>query len=151
MSRRDGGAMLSGEFQVRVYWGHCDPAKIVYYPNYFVWIDQAGHEMLEKGGLDHLGLRKLYGVRGAVLGSVTGEFKTPAFFGDILDVFSVISKVNRSTFDIEHEVKRGNTLIAKAREVRVWAVDDGKSPAGIRAASIPDPVRAVLEGRATQY
>jgi len=143
--------MLSGEFQVRVYWGHCDPAKIVYYPNYFTWIDHAGHELLEKGGLDQLGLRKRYGLRGTVLGNVSAEFKCPARFGDIIDVFSEIGKIGRSTFEIEHQVKRGDMLLATAKELRVWVVDDEASPSGIRSAPIPDAVRAVLEGRALQY
>ncbi|MDP2621017.1 MAG: thioesterase family protein [Hyphomicrobiales bacterium] len=143
--------MLSGEFQVRVYWGHCDPAKIVYYPNYFIWVDHAGHELLEKGGLDQLGLRKRYGLRGTVLGNVHAEFKSPAFFGDIIDVFSEVGRIGRSTFEIVHDVMREDTLLAKAKELRVWVVDDENSPTGIRAAPIPDTVRAVLEGRASQY
>lgn len=143
--------MLSGEFQVRVYWGHCDPAKIVYYPNYFSWIDYAGHELLEKGGLDQLGLRRRYGLRGTVLGNVSAEFKSPAFFGDIIDVFSTIGKIGRSTFEIEHEVMRDDTLLAKAKELRVWVIDDDTTPSGIRAAPIPDTVRAVLEGRSASY
>jgi len=143
--------MLSGEFQVRVYWGHCDPAKIVYYPNYFVWVDHAGHELLEKGGLDQLGLRKRYGLRGTVLGNVSAEFKSPAFFGDIIDVYSEVANITRATFEIRHEVKRGDTLLAKAKELRVWVVDDETSPSGIRSAPIPDAVRAVLEGSAAAY
>lgn len=143
--------MLSGEFQVRVYWGHCDPAKIVYYPNYFTWIDHAGHELLEKGGLDQLGLRKRYGLRGTVLANVTAEFKNPSYFGDILDVLSEVGEISRSTFEINHEVKRGDVLIATAKELRVWVIDDETRPSGIRAAPIPDAVRAVLEGRNSQY
>lgn len=143
--------MLSGKHQIRVYWGHCDPAKIVYYPNYYIWVDQASHEMLEKGGLDQLGLRRRYGLRGTVLGSVSAEFKAPSYFGDILDIHSEVANLGRSTFEIEHAIKRGNTLIAQAKELRIWVVDDADSPTGIKAAPIPGGVRAVLDGSSASY
>jgi 4-hydroxybenzoyl-CoA thioesterase len=147
----NGGVMLNGKHQVRVYWGHCDPAKIVFYPNYYVWIDQSSHEMLEKGGLDQLGLRRRYGLRGTVLGSVVAEFKAPSYFGDVLDVFSQVGKIGRSTFEIDHRILRDETLIATARELRIWVVDDESSPSGIKAVPIPDAVQDVLAGRAAAY
>ncbi|HIL88646.1 MAG TPA: acyl-CoA thioesterase, partial [Deltaproteobacteria bacterium] len=27
-------------YPVRIGWGDCDPAQIVFYPNYFAWFDQ---------------------------------------------------------------------------------------------------------------
>lgn len=139
--------MLTGRYQVRVYWGDCDPAKIVFYPRYFAWVDEASHELLEGAGLDHLVLRERYGLRGTVLGHAGADFKAPGFFGDRLDIVSIISKVARSTFEVEHQVMRGDTLLLTARELRIWAVEDPQRPAGIRAETIPDEVRDVLEGR----
>ena len=36
-----------------VGWGDCDPAGIVFYPNYFRWFDDASWRLFEAGGLPH--------------------------------------------------------------------------------------------------
>ena len=35
------------EFHVDIAWGHCDPAGIIYYPNYVRWFDAAYHAFLK--------------------------------------------------------------------------------------------------------
>jgi 4-hydroxybenzoyl-CoA thioesterase len=35
---------------VTVSFGHCDPAEIVFYPNFFRWFDAAFHSFLESSG-----------------------------------------------------------------------------------------------------
>ena len=35
---------------VRVEFGHCDPAGIVWYPNFYEWFDAASHRLAERAG-----------------------------------------------------------------------------------------------------
>lgn len=139
--------MLSNKIQVRVEWGDCDPARIVFYPRYFAWVDASAHHMLEKGGLDHDHLIEKYGVRGLVLGRVGMDFKTTGLFGDTLDIESTVSRVGGGSFDISHTIHRANELILTGQETRIWAVEDPDSPVGISAEKIPGEVRTILEGR----
>ena len=36
---------------VRVEWGHCDAAQIVFYPRYFEWFDQSTGYLFETAGI----------------------------------------------------------------------------------------------------
>ena len=37
---------------VAVHWGDTDPARIVFYPNYFEWFDQSTRLLFDSVGLD---------------------------------------------------------------------------------------------------
>ena len=43
--------MVISRRRIRVDWGHCDPAGIVFYPNYFRWFDQCTSALFESAGL----------------------------------------------------------------------------------------------------
>ncbi|MCP4315738.1 MAG: acyl-CoA thioesterase [Hyphomicrobiales bacterium] len=137
--------MLTNQMRIRVEWGDCDPARIVFYPRYFSWVDASGHHMLEKAGLHHDVLAEKYGVRGLVLGRVGMDFKTTAVFGDTLDIESSVSRIGGASFDITHTVARKKTIILTGQETRIWAVDDPNSAVGISATRIPDEIRQLLE------
>lgn len=139
--------MLSHIHKVRVYWGDCDPARIVFYPRFFQWIDEASHELMEKGGLEQVFLQEHFGLRGTVLADVSAQFKLPVYFGDNIEVHANVGKLGRATFEIGHEVRRDDTVVAVLKELRVWAMDDPSSPTGVKAGTIPDEVRAVFEGK----
>ena len=42
--------MLTNEITRRIEWADCDPAKIVFYPNYFAWFDDANWKLFAKAG-----------------------------------------------------------------------------------------------------
>src|SRR5882672_10407539 len=46
---------------VAVHWGDTDPARIVFYPNYFEWFDQSTRLFFDSVGLDWDSLGKKYG------------------------------------------------------------------------------------------
>lgn len=138
--------MLTNQMHVQVEWGDCDPARIVFYPRYFAWVDAAGHHMLGGAGLHHDVLAQRYGVRGLVLGRVGMDFKTTAMFGDVLEIESTVARIGGASFEIAHTIRRDDTTILTGQETRIWAVEDPDSPVGIAARKIPEEVRAVLVG-----
>lgn len=42
--------MRLSEYRFKVKWGDTDAAGIVFYPNYYKWMDEATHEMFDQLG-----------------------------------------------------------------------------------------------------
>jgi len=64
--------MLKYTLIIQISWGHCDPAKIVFYPNYFIWFDQSAHHLFDKAGANMGDLMDQYGVVAAYCGCSCG-------------------------------------------------------------------------------
>jgi 4-hydroxybenzoyl-CoA thioesterase len=120
-----------------VEWGDCDPARIVFYPNYFRWFDAATHNLLSSvlGGWDELLTR--FGVIGLPLVDARAEFVRPTRFGETIDIESRISRWERKVLTVEHKVSRGGAIRVTGREIRAWCVRDKDDEARLRAANIP--------------
>ena len=56
--------MIRHSYPIHVGWGDCDPAQIVFYPNYFAWFDQGAHLLFAHLGLPMGQLADDYGVVG---------------------------------------------------------------------------------------
>jgi 4-hydroxybenzoyl-CoA thioesterase len=59
---------------VVVHWGDTDPAKIVFYPNYFAWFDQSTRLLFDSVGLDWDKLLRNYGVPGLPIVEAKAKF-----------------------------------------------------------------------------
>src|SRR5260221_14494866 len=90
-SRRWGAAMSkqTNHRRIRVEFGTCDPAQIVYSPNYLTWLDQSTHYLFECVGIPWRDLPARWGIQ-APLADVSVRFLAPASWGDELDVESRI-------------------------------------------------------------
>lgn len=44
--------MKTNRSDIMVHWGDCDPANIVFYPNYFKWFDQGTWDLFASVGYD---------------------------------------------------------------------------------------------------
>ncbi len=65
VGRQEGEAMSrTATTTIRVEWGDCDPAGIVYYPNFFHWCDVATWNFFAASGLPLIELQKRYGIVG---------------------------------------------------------------------------------------
>ena len=42
--------MLKAVQRIRVEWSHCDPARIIFNPHYYIWMDQGAHGLMEAAG-----------------------------------------------------------------------------------------------------
>ena len=77
--------MLKNNVSVKVSWGHCDPAKIVFYPNYFIWFDQNAHNLFNKAGLNMGHLMDKYGVVGLPIVNAHADFLYPSKYSDVIE------------------------------------------------------------------
>ena len=50
--------ILKNSLSINVARGHCDPANIVFYPNYFIWFDHSSHLLFDKAGANMSSLMK---------------------------------------------------------------------------------------------
>lgn len=134
-------------YRLTVEFGDCDPANIVFYPNYYRWFDAATHHLCKGAGLDWITLRDLYGVVGFPLVETGASYRQPASFGDHLEIESSVVECGRKTLRLRHLVRRGATLLVDGFEVRVLGERHPDDPQRLRALEIPEKIRnALIEG-----
>jgi 4-hydroxybenzoyl-CoA thioesterase len=139
--------MLINRHQVTVEWGHCDPAGIVYFPNYFSYFDSGANALFLRAlGLNKFQMLKKYDLVGIPLVDVGARFIVPSVFGDVVTVESTVVEIKRSSFRMQHRLLKGETLAVEGNETRVWAARDSADPAKLKGRPIPDEVIAKLRG-----
>ena len=139
--------MLINRHQVTIEWGHCDPAGIVYFPNYFSYFDAAANALFLRAlGLNKYQMLKTYDLVGIPAVDVGARFIVPSVFGDVVTIESTVVEIGRSSFRMQHRLLRGDTLAVEGHEARVWAGRDPADPAKLKGKPIPDEVIAKLRG-----
>ena len=93
------------EWPVRVYYEDTDAQGIVYYANYFRFMERARTEWLRALGIDQ-GRMLEEDRRMFVVVSTHATFVTPARFNDSLIVTARLSGQTRASFDIEQNIYR---------------------------------------------
>jgi 4-hydroxybenzoyl-CoA thioesterase len=129
--------MLTNTRQVRIEWGDCDPAGIVYFPRYFVFFDNCTTGMFEAVGLPKPQLLKKYDIAGFPVVDVHASFRIPSRFGDDVVIETTIAEWGRSSFKVQHRLLKEGALAIEGFETRVWVGYDPEHPGGIRARPIP--------------
>lgn len=134
--------MFTSLHKLTVEWGDCDPAGIVFYPRFFEMFDAATANMLEcASGRSRAALIHDFAALGWPLVDTRAAFHAPVTFDDEVLIKSRVVCVGRSSFEVAHELYKGELHCASASEIRVWSV---RVSAGIKSAPIPDEVRDAL-------
>jgi 4-hydroxybenzoyl-CoA thioesterase len=133
--------MLVNTRTVRIEWGDCDPAGIIYYPRYFAFFDASTSALLERAlGMTKLEYLKAYDFAGHPLVSTHCRFLIPTRFGDDVVIESVATQFRRSSFDVSHRLTRNEVLAVEGIETRVWVRGVG---AGGTMTAVPVPSEVV--------
>ena len=132
---------------ITIEFGDCDPARIVYYPNYFRWFDQGTHHLFAAAGFALAPLAETRGLTIPLVGA-KADFRGPASWGDTIAVVSRITRWGTRAFDVAHTVTQAGTgaPVAEGSETRVCVALDPADPKGIRGVAIPDDIKAALGG-----
>ncbi|HSV51373.1 MAG TPA: acyl-CoA thioesterase [Burkholderiaceae bacterium] len=137
-------------YTIRVEFGDCDPAGIVWFPNFFRWIDAASRDFFAQCGVPRWEeTARTMGVIGTPLVDTHSRFLKTASYGDTLQLHTSVKEWRDKSFvqiyRIQRERQDGGEadLIMECEEVRIFAAkrEDGKN--GIRAVPIPQAVRAL--------
>ena len=132
--------------RVEIQFGDCDPAGIVYYPNYFRFFDNATAALVSAAlGMNKRAWLEAYGIAGIPMVDTGANFVRPARFGDVVEIRSEITELGRSSFSVRHVLSNGGEVAVEASEKRVWVVKDAAG--NIKSAPLPDDVRHVLGGK----
>jgi acyl-CoA thioester hydrolase len=96
----------------RVEFHDTDLAGIIHFSNYFLYMEQAEHELFRSLGL------KIHGhfPDGTVYGwprvSTTASFSAPAYYDDLLDVRLTLLRRGPRSLTVRYEFWRGDTQLA---------------------------------------
>ena len=140
--------MLSNTRQIRVQWGDCDPAGIVFYPRYFEWFDAGSILLFEKAtGLTKIRMLEKWGGAGLALLEARAVFKVASQYGEDLNIESRVTEFRRSSFFVHHAVtKPGGMLALEGFETRLWTERDPADKSRLRSAPMPPEILAAFQG-----
>ncbi|TRZ95212.1 acyl-CoA thioesterase [bacterium] len=104
--------------KVRIFYHHTDAGGVVYYANYLMFLEEARTEYFEQCGIS---MREL--IKSGVLFVVAHQdidYKSPALYGDTLEVTTRICGSGAAKVEFLNEVKnQDGKLIAVARTALV--------------------------------
>lgn len=123
-----------------VHWGDCDAMGIVFYPNYFRWIDSTFHAMCAELGFSQRSLSD-YGIAGTPLADVGCKFRNPVSYNETLTIEARVDRMGGSSITMGYIFRAGDTVTAQGHEARVFVKD---TPEGMRSAPIPAEIREKL-------
>ena len=133
-------------YTVHVEFGDCDPAGIVWFPNFFRWIDAASRNFFTQCGVPRWEeTTRTLGVIGTPLVDTRSRFLKTASYGDTLAVHVAVKEWRDKSFVQTYRITRDDALIMECEEVRIFAArrEDGKN--SIRAVPIPPSIRLLCE------
>jgi 4-hydroxybenzoyl-CoA thioesterase len=131
-------------YHVEVQFGDCDPAGIVFFPNFLRWMDAASLSFFMQCGLPPWReLVKTRGIVGTPLLEINTRFVKSATYGETLTISTHIDEWRPSVFVQVHRVTRGEELICEGREVRAFVRRDSDNPDRLRAMPIPEDIQAL--------
>jgi 4-hydroxybenzoyl-CoA thioesterase len=132
---------FSNSRKVRIEWGDCDPAGIIFYPRYFEIFDAATAALLERAlGMTKFVQLKHFDFAGYPLVQTRARFIRPTRFGDDVVVDSTIA-FGHASFDVTHRLSHDGETCVECTEKRVWVVRDSVT-GDIKSHPVPDEVLA---------
>lgn len=131
---------------VEVHFGDCDPAGIVFFPNFSRWMDEASLGFFRACGVPPWReLAKTRGIVGTPLLEIHTRFLKPATYGQTLQVHTTVEQWAAKTFRHRHRIQRGDELLCEGTEVRAFVIRDPADPDRIQAIPLPEDIRALCD------
>jgi 4-hydroxybenzoyl-CoA thioesterase len=121
----------------KIRFHHCDPAGIVFYPQFFYLLHEAQEDFFEHIGFaEHSMINAGFGVP---IVDLKCQFLGMCRNGDAVDITLALSKVGNSSLAMDYEILSGGQAKLRASGVVVYSkVPDGKP------VRLPDDLRAAL-------
>jgi 4-hydroxybenzoyl-CoA thioesterase len=131
-------------FNVQVQFGDCDPAGIVFFPNFLRWMDAASLHFFRQQGVPAWSqITDPPGFVGTPLLEIHTRFVQSATYPDDLQIHTHIDSWAPKVIVQLHRVMRGDTLICEGRETRAFCARDATGR--LRAIPIPAWIRELCE------
>jgi len=134
----------SSIYRVDVHFGDCDPAGIVFFPNFSRWMDASSAYFFRSCGLPPWReMTELPGAVGAPMLEIHVRFVTSVTYDESIEIHTRVEAWRNKVFVQHHRVMRGDELICEGRETRAFCVRDEQGK--LKAVPIPDFIRAACE------
>ena len=137
--------MKKFQHNVIVHWDDTDPARIVFYPNYFAWFDESMRLFWDSVGLDWESLMKKYAIPGLPIVEANAKFLLPCMFRDEIAVETQITQWNEKTFKVGHTVLNRGRRAVEGYEIRVWTRRHPDDPTRLQAVPIPPEIKVAFD------
>ena len=130
-----------GTFHVE--WAHCDAARIVFYPHFYVLFDQATERLFSANRLSYPELLRDFEAPGMPLLETGTKYFNASRLGDTLAIETWVDSWEGKTYVVKHKLAHADGRPAlEGFERRVWIKTDAARPAGFRAVEVPEAVKA---------
>ena len=128
---------------VRVYYEDTDAGGVVYYANYLKYVERARTEYLRELGFEQINLLDNYGMV-FIVKSVEANYLSPAFLDDLIEVETVIEKVNHASLIFTQKIVNidKSTVLFNAI-VKVVSVCNNN----LKPCALPQEILEKLNGR----
>jgi acyl-CoA thioester hydrolase len=128
---------------VRVYYEDTDAGGVVYYANYLKYVERARTEHLRELGFEQINLLENYGMV-FIVKSVEANYLSPAFLDDLIEVETVIEKVNHASLIFTQKIVNidKSTVLFNAI-VKVVSVFNNN----LKPCALPQEILEKLNGR----
>jgi 4-hydroxybenzoyl-CoA thioesterase len=133
--------MLINRRTVRIEWGDCDPAGIVYFPRYFEIFDACTVALFERAGFRKRDMLQSFGSAGIPLVDIKSRFMIPSRYGEDVEVESSVTEWGKSSFVVRHRLMRDAALAVECFETRVWVARSADDPERFESRPIPADVK----------
>ncbi len=131
--------MLSNSISRQVEWGDCDPAGIVFNPNFFRWFDHSTSMLYHTAGWSKPIMVKRFDIVGCPLVETSANFISPCRYGDDILIESTIREIGKSSFKINHVLTCNERVCVESIEKRVWSKRNPET-GKIKSAPLPQEV-----------
>jgi 4-hydroxybenzoyl-CoA thioesterase len=136
--------MRKNRTKVRIGWGDCDPAGIVFFPRYLAFFNEATGALFESVGYPKPLLLKKYQLVGYPVVELSANFSKSCTFGDDVVIETSVAEWGRTSFKLHHRLLKDEVLCVEGFEKRVWTGRDPGNPAGLRGKVIPEEIKTLL-------
>ena len=131
-------------YEVEVMFGDCDPAGIVFFPNFSKWMDASSLNFFVQCGVPTWReLFKTTGIIGTPLLEIHTRFLRTATYGEKLQVHTSVQEWRNKTFLQKHIVMRGDTVLCEGLETRAFCIRHPVDPDRIQAIAVPADIKAL--------
>lgn len=129
------------ERPVAIRFSHCDPAGIVFFPQYLVLFNQLVEDWFNDGL--QIGYAQMLGPRriGLPIVRLECDFRAISRMGDAVQMGLRVARVGGKSLQLQMQCRAGDELRVAARKVLVFTSLDNH-----QAIPIPPDVRAALNG-----
>jgi len=132
-------------YTLKIEWSDCDPGKIVFYPHYFKWFDNATDQLFDEVGLTTEQMVERYGVIGKPIAEASARFLLPSKYHQMLTIETRVESWEEKRFTLLHQGLRDGKLLLEGRETRFLGAPHPKDPNRLYSLPIPADLKALFD------